>query len=82
MRDYVSHCVRDSRAGIPSHQLPSVRLSDRYVHVANLYLAWTGSERRLQLRTYQSWFYRISSLVLFLMLSLMLFCYLLATIRH
>ena len=56
--------------------------SDRYVHVANLYLAWTGSERRLQLRTYQSWFYRISSLVLFLMLSLMLFCYLLATIRH
>ena len=44
---------------------------DRYVRLANLYLAKTGSDLRLKSGTYQRWSCRISNLLLFLML---LFC--------
>ena len=53
----------------------------RYVRLANLYFGKTGSDRRLQLRTYQRWSYRISNLVLFLML-LLCFCWYFLTIIH
>ena len=53
----------------------------RYVRIANLYFAKTGSDRRLRLKTHQRWPYRISNLVAFLMV-LLLFCWYLSAITH
>jgi hypothetical protein len=55
---------------------------DRYVRLANFYFAKTKAERRLQLKTYQRWPYRISGLLLFLGVLLGFYQYIAILIHH